>query len=304
MDPARILGKARAMTYQLYIGNRLYFSWSLAAYMMFEKFGLRDHVKTTEFRPEAENGVRPLMTDLAPARTLPTVIAPDGAVVNDSFAIAEELASRHPDIPFWPADPLARGTARALAAEMHSSFGTLRGSWHMNLRQAYAPQAEPPAVTAELDRLEELWSHARAVTKPQDPWLCGEFSLVDAIFAPMAARLAIYGFDSRPVTKSYVSAHLSDPAFRRWRAMGLANVGIIPECERDYEIVPWPGPKPLKARAVADGVGSVNETCPYSGDPVTDFLEFDGRVFGFCNAFCRDKTVADPEAWPAFMALT
>ena len=25
--------------------------------------------------------------------------------------------------------------------------------------------------------------------------------------------------------------------------------------------------------------------------------------FGFCNAFCRDKTVADAEAWPKFMAL-
>ncbi len=44
-------------------------------------------------------------------------------------------------------------------------------------------------------------------------------------------------------------------------------------------------------------------TCPYSGKPVTHFLELDGRVFGFCNAFCRDKTVADPEAWPAFIAL-
>ena len=24
---------------------------------------------------------------------------------------------------------------------------------------------------------------------------------------------------------------------------------------------------------------------------------------GFCNPFCRDKTVADPEAWPEFMAI-
>ena len=27
------------------------------------------------------------------------------------------------------------------------------------------------------------------------------------------------------------------------------------------------------------------------------------RRIGFCNAFCRDKTVADPEAWPKFIAL-
>ena len=27
--------------------------------------------------------------------------------------------------------------------------------------------------------------------------------------------------------------------------------------------------------------------------------EIDGVVIGYCNTFCRDKTVADAEAWPA-----
>ena len=47
----------------------------------------------------------------------------------------------------------------------------------------------------------------------------------------------------------------------------------------------------------------MNSACPYSGKPVTHALELYGRRFGFCNAFCRDKTAADPEAWPKFMAL-
>lgn len=47
------------------------------------------------------------------------------------------------------------------------------------------------------------------------------------------------------------------------------------------------------------GAGS----CPYSGKAVTHFLETGGRIYGFCNAFCRDKTVADPEAWQKFMAI-
>ncbi len=42
---------------------------------------------------------------------------------------------------------------------------------------------------------------------------------------------------------------------------------------------------------------------PYSGDPVTDYLKLNGQVWGFCNPGCRDKTVNDPEAWPAFMAM-
>ncbi len=290
------------MTYQLHIGNRLYFSWSIAAYLMFNRFGLGDQVKSTYYRPNSEAELRPMLAALAPARTLPTVIAPDGAILNDSMAIAEELASRHPDIAFWPSDPLARGTARALANEMHSSFGGLRGDWAVNLRVAYAAVTPPAPIAAELDRLEQIWTHARDVTGSSGPWLCGEYSLVDAIFAPMATRLATYGFDTRPTTKAYVAAHLADPALRRWRAMGLANEPTLPKFEMDLPQVPWRGPAPIAAQAT-DNSASENTACPYSGDPVTHFLETGGRVFGFCNAFCRDKTVADPAAWPKFMAL-
>ncbi len=292
------------MTYHLYIGNRLYFSWSIAAYLMFERFGLSRDVETTVLRPENESDVRRLLGahDLDPARTLPTAVTPDGAILNDSMAIAEELATRHPDVAFWPADPLARGTARALANEMHSSFGGLRGDWPVNLRESYVTQTPPPHIEAELDRLEALWTHARTVTGATGPWLCGDYSLVDAIFAPMAVRLAGYGFHTRPTTKAYVEAHLADPALRRWRAMGLVNEPDMPHLHLDAEQTPWRGPAPRAAVAVDAGPAE-NDRCPYSGDPVTHFMEMDGRIFGFCNAFCRDKTVNDAEAWPAFMAI-
>jgi len=290
------------MTYQLYLGNRLYFSWSIAAYLMFHRFGLADQVQTTVLRPQSEAALRPMMADLAPARTLPTAITPEGAVLNDSMAIAEELASRHPDIAFWPTDPLGRGTARALANEMHSGFGGLRSDWAVNLRVAYATLTPPDSINAELDRLEEIWSHARRVTGSTTPWLCGEYSIVDAVFAPMATRLATYGFDTRPTTKAYVAAHLADPALRRWRAMALAGEQTLPAFENDLPTVDWRGPAPIAAKPVATGTPE-NDVCPYSGDPVAHLLETQGRTFGFCNAFCRDKTVADPTAWPKFMAL-
>ena len=292
------------MTYKLYIGNRLYFSWSIAAYLMFERFGLADQVKTTVFRPQTESDVRRHLDEagLGHARTLPTAVTPDGAILNDSMAIAEELASRHPDIAFWPSNPLARATARALANEMHSSFGGLRSDWPVNLRDTYETRTPPPQIDAELDRIETLWTHAREVTQPDGPWLCGAYSLVDAIFAPMAVRLAGYGFQTRPTTKAYVDAHLADPALRRWRAMGLANEPRLAHLEVDAPQVPWRGPAMRAAAAVENGP-SENDRCPYSGLPVTHYMEMNGRIFGFCNAFCRDKTVNDPEAWPKFMAL-
>ena len=97
-----------------------------------------------------------------------------------------------------------------------------------------------------------------------------------------------------------------NPHFRRLvseaRAMGLVDGADQDFYRRPWPRRPWPGPAPLPARAVTD-TEAENTACPYSGKPVTDVLELDGRRFGFCNPFCRDKTVADPEAWPAFMAL-
>ena len=84
--------------------------------------------------------------------------------------------------------------------------------------------------------------------------------------------------------------------------MGLVDGADQDYYRRDYPRRDWPGPKPLPARAT-DGTQAENATCPYSGKPVTHVLELNGRRFGFCNAFCRDNTAADPEAWPQFMAL-
>ena len=84
--------------------------------------------------------------------------------------------------------------------------------------------------------------------------------------------------------------------------MGLVDGPDQEFYRRDYPRRDWPGPRPLPARPVA-GTAAENAACPYSGKPVTDVMELAGRRFGFCNRFCRDKTAADPEAWPKFMAL-
>jgi glutathione S-transferase len=227
---------------------------------------------------------------------------PDGTVVPETIAIAEELATRHPGAGIWPAEPRARAAARVLAAEMHAGFGALRSHCPMNLRVSYTDCAPPPEVLADLARLETIWAWARDTTGTSGPWLCGAYSAADAFFAPVATRIATYNLPVSAAAMAYVQAHLAHPSFRQWRAMGHADGADQPYYYRDWPTRPWPGPVPLPARAV-DGTASENTACPYSGQPVTHVLQLDGRRFGFCNAFCRDKTAADPEAWPPFMAL-
>ena len=287
------------MTYDLVIGDRAYSSWSLRGWLLFDAFG----IPVTLHRARLYTDELPtLLKGFHPARTAPTMRTPAGTVVPESLAIAEELASRHPEAGLWPADPEARAVARAVAAEMHAGFTALRGHCPMNLRVSYTDCAPPQAVLDDLARLQVIWDWARQTTGATGPWLCGAYSAADVFFAPVATRIATYNLPVEAPAAAYVAAHLAHPSFRRWRAMGLVDGADQEFYRRDYPTRPWPGPAPLPARAVTD-TEAENTACPYSGKPVTDVLELDGRRFGFCNPFCRDKTVADPEAWPAFMAL-
>lgn len=285
------------MTYDLILGDRAYSSWSLRAWLLVERFALSARLTFVSF---SDASVESQLAAYAPARTVPTLVTPEGIAVAESLAIAEELASRHPEAGLWPSDPGLRALARALAAEMHAGFFALRAECPMNLRAAYLDVPVTDKVRADLDRLQVIWTHALA--RSGGPWLAGDYSVADAMFAPVATRIATYGLAVDEVAAAYVARHLADPAFRRWRALSLVEGPDLPWYARSHPRRDWPGPAPIPARAVDVGP-SENAACPYSGKPVTHFMETGGRVFGFCNATCRDKTVADPEAWPAFMAI-
>ncbi len=283
------------MTYQLAIGDRTYSSWSLRGWLLFERFGLT--VKTRQARMNTPSFWE-LLSDFEPSRLVPAMRAGD-MVVGDTLAMAETLAETHPDIGFWPEDPVQRGLARSMTAEMHSGFGALRQACPMNLRHAYEGFEPSREVLADLDRIENLWALGSG-----GPWLFGAYSIADAFFAPVAARIAGYDLPVGEAARRYAEAHLTDMAFRRWRAMGLAENYVQPGYDLDLPRKDWPGPTPIKAKPVMDAT-PINETCPYSDDPVQrDALaEIDGRVIGFCNRFCRDKSVADAGAWPALEGL-
>ena len=86
--------------------------------------------------------------------------------------------------------------------------------------------------------------------------------------------------------------------------MGLAQHHRQAHYHIDLPLTVWPGPDPIPAEPVADA-SPINTACPYSGEPVRadSLARINGTVIGYCNPFCRDKTVADPAAWPKTMDL-
>ena len=295
---ARATTDGTIMTYHLAIGDRTYSSWSLRGWLLFEKFGIPVIVESGVLYTD---NLYQMLARYAPARQVPAVRLPDGEVIGETIAIAEALAERHPDAGLWPADPAARAMARYMAAEMHAGFRDLRGDCPMNLAKSYRDSLPRAEVLKDVSRVEDIWARARDRFGADGPWLFGSYTAADAFYAPVATRIATYNLPTGPAAQAYVDAHLHDPALRRWRAMGWAEHLEQPSYRMPYAERRWPGPAPQSA-TVAEGP-SVNAACPYSGKPVTDFLTLDGHVWGFCNAFCRDKTLADPEVWPMFTAM-
>lgn len=206
------------MAYELIIGDKTFSSWSLRGWLLLRKFGLpfEERMVGLYGGTMAQD-----LADVAPVRLVPAMKTPEGEVIGDTLAMAETLAERHPEAGLWPGDAAARARARWLVAEMHSGYGALRGECPMQLTGVIQGFAVSPAVRADLDRIEQMWALARARFGDGGPWLFGRYSVADAFFAPVAARIAGYGLPVSDEAAAYVAAHLADPAFQEWRAAGL-----------------------------------------------------------------------------------
>lgn len=285
------------MTYKLLIGQRLYSSWSLRGWLCFDAFDIPCRIETVEIYSEA---FAKRVADFGGGSSVPAVITPEGGCLTDTIAIAWHLAEAFPDRGLLPADAVDRAKAQSMIAEMHSGFTALRRTCPMDLSRGWIGFTPSPDVRADLDRIDHLWT--RALDQSGGPFLFGEYSLADAFYAPVAARIAGFGIDVSPKSLGYVAAHLGHGSFRRWRAEGLVENRWLSVYDQPFEAGPFPAPAPVAARKVETGP-SENEVCPYSGKPVSHFLEMQGKIWGFCNRLCRDKTLADPEAWPAFARI-
>ncbi|MEP2641309.1 glutathione S-transferase [Roseobacter sp.] len=225
------------MTYDLYIGDRTFSSWSLRGWLMLEKFNLphRVHMVGLYGGTMAQD-----LAALAPARLVPALTTPQGDIIGESLAMAETLAELHPDAGLWPQAAPLRARARWLCAEMASGFGALRGACPMQLQHVAKGAPPSDAVQADLDRIETIWASARALSGASDGWLMGDYSLADVFYAPVAARIIGYDLPVSKEARAYCMTTISDPAFKAWRAEGL-NVTYDPfPYPADGPVTDWP----------------------------------------------------------------
>ena len=166
--------------------------------------------------------------EFSPSKKVP-VLHLDGQIIWESLAICECLADLYPDLELWPTDRLARAKARSISTEMASGFSSLRSECPMNMRREHYAIPVSNGVRKDVERIENIWSECLEASG--GPFLFGEFSIADAMFAPVVNRLQIYCLSEAPAVLEYRAAMQALPAWQEWEAASQAEPWIVEEDE-------------------------------------------------------------------------
>lgn len=205
-------------SYELVIGDKNYSSWSLRPWFALKAFGIP--FREIRIRLRQPDTRRNILLH-SPSAAVPALKV-GGLIIWDSLAIIEYLAEQHAGLNLWPQDAVTRALARSASAEMHSGFSVLRSQMPMELLNGNpAPEMSAP-LERDIRRIVQLWGDFRSRFGPTGPYLCGQLSAADAMFAPVATRFATYGvnpadFGDDGSAKAYADALLATPAMAEWR---------------------------------------------------------------------------------------
>ena len=212
----------------LLLGNKNYSSWSMRPWLALRYHGI----------PFAETVV-PLYGDddykekilaWSPASKVP-VLKDDDARVWESLAILEHLAERFPKAELWPTEAALRAEARSVSAEMHAGFAALRKEQPMNLRRRVPGLTFSADCRADIARIDTIWSDCRRRYGAAGPFLFGQFTIADVMYAPVATRFKTYDIDVSPAAADYMETILNLPAVREWYAAAAKEPWTISRVE-------------------------------------------------------------------------
>lgn len=211
------------MAVKLIIGNKNYSSWSLRSWLLLKEAGFEFVEQRIPL--DCENSAAELAA-ASPACRVPVLLL-DDLVIWDTLAIAETLAERWPEKSLWPEDAAARAHARSVSAEMHSGFMTLREAMPMNCRAMGRKVALPDELTADIDRILEIWADCYRRYGSQGRWLFGKFSTADAMFAPVVLRFRTYGINLPESASAYPARLLESKWMQDWLAESESETEVI-----------------------------------------------------------------------------
>lgn len=206
----------------LVIGNKNYSSWSLRPWIAMKQADLDfQEIRILLDTPKTHQEIR----HYSPSGRVP-VLLDDSLPIWESLAICEYIAERFAP-QLWPTDTRARAIARSISAEMHSGFFSLRQSMPMDCRSRFPGMGRNPSVQADINRVTEIWRDCRQQFGGEGDFLFGDFSIADAMFAPVVSRFVTYDVALGRIAGEYAQKIWELPAMQEWLQDASQEVEVI-----------------------------------------------------------------------------
>ena len=197
---------------KLIIGNKNSSSWSLRAWLLLTANNISfEEVRVVLDTPTTHKEL------LQYSDTALVPVLHDGdLIIWDSLAICEYISENYLQGRGWPEDIAKRAIARSAVAEMHSRFSALRKQMPMNCRASNREVDRTNALSDDINRIDQLWSKLRNRHDLDGPWLMGQFSIADCMFAPVAFRFQTYQVKLSPTAQHYANSIINHPSMQQW----------------------------------------------------------------------------------------
>ena len=105
------------------------------------------------------------------------------------MAICEYLAETYPAARLWPDDAKTHAYCRSVSNKMDAKFVPLRSHMPMDIKITYPGEGRGPRVKDIIARIVDIWADFQKYFGQNGPFLFGEFTIADAMFAPVVRAL-------------------------------------------------------------------------------------------------------------------
>lgn len=202
---------------ELVMGGRRISSWSLRPWLVLTHFNVPFRERVVELSsldiPMWERRER-LMSQ-TPSGLVP-VLRHGDVEIWESVAILEYVNELFPDRGMWPAERTKRAIARAVSQEMHAGFGDLRNECPVDVGHTKPTPDLSVDARKDIARIQALWRDCRSRYGAGGEFLFGDFSIADAMFAPVVTRFRTYGIAVDGPAAAYAEALWKLPAMQSW----------------------------------------------------------------------------------------
>lgn len=212
----------------LTISSKNYSSWSLRGWLLTRFSGLAFEEKIV---PPDDAAARAEILLLSSSILVPCLVHND-IKVWDTLAIAEYLNEIKPKAGLLPEDRAMRAHCRAISGEMHSGFSSLRSALPMNIKGRFPNFKIWSRAQADIDRITEIWREC--LESWGGPFLFGERTIADAMYAPVATRFQTYDVRVDAASAKYCEQILAMPEMKEWTKAAQQEPDDIDELEVEF----------------------------------------------------------------------